>query len=77
MRSASRKLFFGEVLLAGVCAALALLTFVWPDWIEAAFGVDPDAHSGEAEWLLVLGLAALGAVGGMLARGEWRRLRSA
>ena len=77
MPRASRPLFLAEVLLAGLCAALALLTAVWPDWIEAVFGADPDQHSGEAEWLIVLGLAALAAVSGLLARGQWRRLQTA
>lgn len=63
---------FSEMGLTGVCALLALLTAAKPDWIEAVFGVDPDNHSGEAEWLVVAALAAVA----VLARIEWRRLRA-
>lgn len=69
--------FTGEVAAAASCIALALLTAVWPDWIEGVFGFDPDHGSGEAEWMIVLGLAAAGVVCGVLARIEWRRLRQA
>jgi len=55
---------------------LATLTLVVPDWLEEAFGVDPDAHSGAAEWLIALAFAALSAVLALLARRDWRRLRA-
>jgi len=28
---------------------LAVLTVVWPDWIEVTTGLDPDQHSGAIE----------------------------
>ena len=77
MRTASNRRFFGEAGFAALCAAVALLTAVWPDWIEEAFGVDIDQHSGALEWLIVVTLVALGGVSGLLARIEWRRLRQA
>jgi hypothetical protein len=43
------------------------------DWIEVVFGVDPDAHSGTAEWLIVVLLGAGVIVSALLAGYEWRR----
>jgi hypothetical protein len=42
--------------LAAFCGILALLTIVWPDWIEALTGFDPDQHDGTVEWLIVIAL---------------------
>ncbi len=47
-----------EILLAAIAGVLAVVTLVWPTWIESLFGVAPDAGSGEAEWLVVAALAA-------------------
>jgi hypothetical protein len=33
-----------------------VLTIVWPDWIEALTGYDPDQHNGTVEWLIVIAL---------------------
>jgi hypothetical protein len=33
-----------------------VLTILWPDWIEALTGYDPDQHDGTVEWLIVLAL---------------------
>ena len=46
-----------ETALATLTAAIALLTIVWPDWIEVIFGVDPDGGNGALEWGFV-GLSA-------------------
>jgi hypothetical protein len=54
---------------------LLLLTLIWPDWIELAFGVDPDQHSGGLEIALVLVCAAATLLFGTLARRDWRRAR--
>lgn len=51
--------------LFGLAAAL---TVVVPDWIEAAFHVDPDGGNGAVEWVLVIALGALAVLAGWLAR---------
>ena len=76
MRFANNERFFVEVGLAALCASLALLTMISPDWIEEVFGVDPDQHSGSVEWMIVIALTAVGAASGVLARIEWRRLHA-
>ncbi len=62
-----------ETVATAVFGALALLTFLAPQWIEAVFAVDPDAGSGAAEWLIVCGagLAALSCA--VPATRGWRR----
>jgi hypothetical protein len=69
-----RKLrFAGSTVLACLCAAIAVLTAIWPQWIEQVAGVDPDEHSGSFEWLIVVSLAIIAAVSAGLARREWGR----
>ena len=64
-----------DAVLASLSAFLLVLTLVLPDWIEVVFRVDPDAGSGELEWLIA-GAFALGTVGfGLAARREWRLSR--
>jgi hypothetical protein len=50
-----------ELFLAGVTGFLAILTVVWPAWIEGLFGWDPDNHSGAFEVLIVAVLAGASA----------------
>jgi hypothetical protein len=65
-----------ETALAVVAVALAVVTFIVPDWIETVFSVDPDGGNGTAEWWVV-GLFALVAVtAAMLARRDYRRARA-
>lgn len=47
-----------ESALAVASGTLCVLTFVWRDWIEAVFRVDPDGHSGALEWAIVAVLLA-------------------
>jgi hypothetical protein len=68
-----RARFWIEVATATACGLLALLTLIVEDWIEVVFGVDPDAHSGTAEWLIVVLLGAGVIVSALLAGHEWRR----
>jgi len=74
MREAQmRARFWIEVSAALLCGFLAFLTLIVEDWIEVVFRVDPDAHSGTAEWLIVLLLGAGVVVSALLAGYEWRR----
>src|SRR6266540_4097970 len=47
-----RTRFWTETALAAFTAVLCLLTLVWPAWIEAVSGVDPDGGNGALEWAL-------------------------
>jgi MYXO-CTERM domain-containing protein len=60
-------LFWIEGGLAGIAVTLAAVTIVWRDWIEWIFRVDPDQHSGSAEWLIVAALLAAAVVLALLA----------
>jgi hypothetical protein len=73
MASRVRSLFWVEACLASAAGLLAVITAAWPDWIEAAFGVDPDGGDGTVEWLVVAVLAAVAVALGYGARREWRR----
>ena len=68
-----RARFWIEVFAAVLCGLLAILTLIVADWIEVLFGVDPDAHSGTAEWLVVVLLGAGVVVSALLAGHEWQR----
>lgn len=52
-------------------AALAVVTMVDAEWIEAVFGVDPDGGSGALEWGLALGLGIVAAASALVSR--WSR----
>jgi hypothetical protein len=68
-----RRIFWIESVLACLAALLAVLTAAWPDWIEGVTGLQPDAHNGSLEWILVAGCGLVAAVLGTLASREWRR----
>jgi hypothetical protein len=72
-----RRRFYVEGGLAVIAGVLALLTFVWHDWIEIAFRLDADAGSGALEWALVLLLALAAIAFAVAARLEWRRAATA
>lgn len=76
MRATVRARFWVESVLAGLCAFLAVLTWLWRDWIEAVTGLDPDNRSGSFEWGLVSALCVLCLVAGLAAHGEWARIRA-
>jgi hypothetical protein len=73
MMNVQKLRFVGPTALACICAALAVLTGIWPEWIEGVFGVDPDQHSGWFEWLIVLGFAMVASMSALVARFEWGR----
>lgn len=63
-----------EMVLAAISAALCVLTLVFPEWIEALTGLEPDAGSGALEWIIT-GVFLVGAVvAAVLARRDYRRL---
>jgi len=64
-----------ETGLAAAAGLLAIVTLIWPTWIETLFGVEPDGGSGEAEWLVVVVLALVAVTSGLLARREYRAAR--
>jgi uncharacterized membrane protein len=73
MRRNFRRLFWVEIGLAAITGLLALITPIFPDWIEFVSGWDPDQHNGSVEWLIVAGLFVVTVVMGALAGIEWRR----
>ena len=67
-----RRRFWIEVFCAVVGAALFVLTLITREWIELAFGVDPDGGSGALEYGIAIALLAGSALSAALARQEWR-----
>jgi hypothetical protein len=67
--------FYIEAGLATVSAALGALTIAWHDWIEMLTGLDPDAHDGTLEWLIVIGLLTVSAASALLAKRDYLRAR--
>ena len=63
-----------EVVLAVICAALSVLTLVFPDWIERVTGLEPDAGSGALEWAIAGVFLVAAVVSTLLARRDHRRL---
>jgi hypothetical protein len=59
--------------LATVSAAFLTFTFVQVDWIETAFGVNPDGGNGALEVLITISLVATTLSGVFLVRRVWRR----
>jgi hypothetical protein len=64
-----------EAALACGTLTLAIITAIWPTWIETVFGVDPDKQSGSLEWLLVIVCSAIAITCGAAARYQWRQLK--
>ncbi len=73
MRRNFGPLFWIEVGLAAITGLLALITPVFPDWIEAVSGWDPDQHDGSVEWMIVVGLFVVTFALVAAATLEWRR----
>jgi hypothetical protein len=63
-----------EQVLAVVSALLCLLTLAYPEWIEASTGLEPDAGSGEAEWIVAVAFLVVAVASGLLARRDHSRL---
>ena len=75
--SGSGPRFRIELGAAAASALLLLVTVVWPAWIEAVTGFDPDRSSGALEWGIVFVLLGATVICSVLARQEWRKLRAA
>lgn len=56
MRRNIRRLFWIETGLAAISGLLALITPVFPGWIELVSGWDPDQYDGSFERLIIIGL---------------------
>jgi hypothetical protein len=52
---------------AAVSLAVAALTALVPDWLEAVTGVDPDQRGGAVEWAVAAGFATAAALLGLRA----------
>ena len=72
MSARARERFWTDAALSAVSGVLLVVTVAYPQWVEAAFGVDPDGGSGALEWTIVAALFVLTAAFGALARREWR-----
>jgi len=69
----SRRRHIGiEFTLVGVSGTLGVLTLVWPDWIEAVFGISPDGGNGGLEFLLAAAFLVLAVAAGLRAARELR-----
>jgi hypothetical protein len=63
-----------EATLAGLSFALFALTLVFPEWIEATTGLEPDAGSGALEFIISGALLLIAIGSALLARRDRRRL---
>lgn len=73
----TRMLFWLEVATAVMASALAILTMVSPDWVEALTDWSPDHGNGSTEVVIVLILFAIGLAFTLAARRAHRRLLAA
>ena len=76
MRNALRRRFWLETGMAIVTSIVFVITLVRNDWIELAFGVDPDSTNGTLEWLIVGVLVVVSITLFALASYEWRNPRT-
>jgi hypothetical protein len=72
--NAYRTRFWIESALSMLTGALAGLTLVWRDWIEATTGFSPDRGGGSFEWSIVAALATVSIASALLARRELHRI---
>ena len=77
MRNAMRRRFWLETAMAMITSMVFVITLVRNDWIEIAFGVDPDSTNGTLERLIVGVLVVVSITLYALASYELRRARTA
>ena len=65
-----------ESAVAILTTMAAILTAAVPSWIEAIFGIDPDAGNGAVEWGVTIAFAAVTLVVVRAARSTSRRLHA-
>lgn len=73
MEKSLRRRFLIEVIFASFTGVLALITPIFPDWIEVISGWDPDQHDGSVERLIVIALFLVAGSVFALAAFDWRR----
>ena len=66
-----------EAGLATTTGVLFVITLLWRDWIERAFGLELDGGNGSLEWLIVGVLFVATVALFVVARSEWRRSQAA
>lgn len=66
-------LFWAEIGLAAIACLLALITPIFPGWIEFVSNWNPDQHNGSVEWLIIVGSFVVMIVMVAAAAIEWRR----
>ena len=75
-RKLQRHLWLKTFIGAGT-GVLSVVTPIWPDWIEAISGWDPDQHDGSAEWLIVTALLLVTVTMLAMVAREWQQLKVA
>ena len=75
-RKLQRRLWLKTFIGAGT-GVLSVVTPIWPDWIEAISGWDPDQHDGSAEWMIVTALLLVTATMLAMVAREWQQLKVA
>jgi hypothetical protein len=70
----ARTRFLVKAALAALSAVLFVATLVLPDWIEVAFGIDPDRSSGALEVLISVVSLTMSVGFAVLARIERHRV---
>ena len=75
-KNALRRRFWLETGMAIVTSIVFAITLVRNDWIEIAFGVDPDSTNGTLEWVIVGVLVVVSITLFALASYEWRNPRT-
>jgi hypothetical protein len=68
-----RRRFWLEIAFSAGSVAVLAPPLLYPPWIEAIFGIDPDRGSGSLEWTIATTLALAMIICAASARFEWRR----
>jgi hypothetical protein len=66
-----------ETILAVMFGVFAVVTALWPIWIESMTGLEPDAGSGIAEWAIVAMFAVATVSAATIARHDFAKLHAA